>query len=137
MKVKMKKADPSNRASCTEARSMANDPRDINPKLSMLIACRNATMAQFAAQLQPLTPDDFAYPVEDATGLTGGWDFNLIFSPSWMRSAPGPEPAGAEPSDALSLADAIGRQLGLKLEMRKLMRPVVVIDHIEEKPAEN
>jgi uncharacterized protein (TIGR03435 family) len=134
--VKMKKADPANRAGCREARSMANDPRDINPRLSALFACRNTTMAQFAAQLQPLAPDYFAYPVEDATGLAGGWDFNLSFSPSWMLR-PSSEPAGADPTGALSLPDAIGRQLGLKLEMRKQMLPVVVIDHMEEKPAEN
>jgi uncharacterized protein (TIGR03435 family) len=140
--VKMKKADPANRAGCRDARTMANDPRDINPRLSILIACRNTTMAQLAAQLQPLAPDYFAYPVEDATGLAGGWDFSLSFSPAWMIGAAGPEPAGpasgaSEPNGALSLADAIGRQLGLKLEMRRQMRPVVVIDHMDEKPAEN
>ena len=135
--VKMKKADPASRGGCREARTMANDPRDINPALSRLITCRNTTMAQFATQLQPLSPDYFAYAVEDATGLTGGWDFSLSFSPSWMLRAAGPELAGAEPSSALSLADAIGRQLGLRLEMRKRMLPVVVIDHMEEKPTDN
>jgi uncharacterized protein (TIGR03435 family) len=134
--VKMKKADPANRGDCREARTTANDPRDINPALSNLIACRNTTMAQFASQLQPLSPDYFAYPVEDATGLTGGWDFSLSFSPAWMLKAAGPDGA-SDPNGALSLADAIGRQLGLKLEMRKQMLPVVVIDHIEEKPADN
>jgi uncharacterized protein (TIGR03435 family) len=133
--VKMKRADPANRAGCRDARTVANDPRDINPRLSQLIACRNTTMVQFASQLQALSPDYFAYPVEDATGLTGGWDFSLSFSPAWMLSAASPERAGAtsgasEPIGALSLADAISRQLGLKLEMRKRMLPVVVIDHI-------
>jgi uncharacterized protein (TIGR03435 family) len=143
--VKMKKADPANRASCREARTTADDPRDLNPRLAMLIACRNATMDQFASQLQPLAPDYFAYPVEDATSLTGGWDFNLSFSPAWMLKAAASDaaqPAGAasgasEPIGAVSLTDAINRQLGLKLQMRKRMLPVVVIDHIEEKPAGN
>ena len=35
------------------------------------------------------------------------------------------------------LPEAVRKQLGLKLEMRKRMLPVLVIDHIEEKPAEN
>jgi len=136
--VKMKRTDPANRAGCKEARTMANDPRDINPRLARLITCRNTTMAQLAAQLQGLSPDYFAYPVEDATGLAGGWDFSLSFSPAWMLSAAGPDAGGAsEPIGALSLADAVSRQLGLKLEMRKQMLPVVVIDHMEEKPAEN
>jgi uncharacterized protein (TIGR03435 family) len=139
---KMKRADPANRAGCRDARTVANDPRDINPRLSQLIACRNTTMAQFASQLQALSPDYFAYPVQDATGLTGGWDFSLSFSPAWMLSAASPEPAGAtsgasEPIGAISLADAINRQLGLKLEMRKHMLPVVAIDHMEEKPTDN
>jgi uncharacterized protein (TIGR03435 family) len=139
--VKMKRADPANRAGCRDARTVANDPRDINPRLAILIACRNTTMAQLAAQLQPLAPDYFAYPVEDATGLTGGWDFSLSFSPAWMVGPTGPDAGAAsgasEPIGALSLADAISRQLGLRLEMRKQMLPVVVIDHIEEKPADN
>lgn len=37
----------------------------------------------------------------------------------------------------ISLQDAIGKQLGLKLEKRRRPVPVLVIDHIEEKPAEN
>jgi uncharacterized protein (TIGR03435 family) len=38
---------------------------------------------------------------------------------------------------AISLQDAISKQLGLKLEKRQRPVPVLVIDHIEEKPAEN
>jgi uncharacterized protein (TIGR03435 family) len=37
----------------------------------------------------------------------------------------------------VSLFDAIDKQLGLKLEMRKNPMPVLVIDHIEPKPTEN
>jgi uncharacterized protein (TIGR03435 family) len=33
--------------------------------------------------------------------------------------------------------EAINKQLGLKLEMRKRVIPVLVIDHIDEKPADN
>ena len=137
-KPKLKKADPANRAGCKEARTVANDPRDSNPRLSRLITCQNATMAQFASQLQAVSSDYFAFPVEDATGLTGAWDFSLSFSPTWMLKAAGPGGGEAsEPIGAISLPEAIGKQLGLKLEMRKRMLPVVVIDHIEEKPTEN
>jgi uncharacterized protein (TIGR03435 family) len=37
----------------------------------------------------------------------------------------------------LSLFDAVNKQLGLKLEMRKRPMPVLVIDRIEEKPTDN
>jgi uncharacterized protein (TIGR03435 family) len=35
---------------------------------------------------------------------------------------------------ALSLFEAVDKQMGLKLEMQKHPVPVLVIDHIEEKP---
>ena len=38
---------------------------------------------------------------------------------------------------AISLFDALNKQLGLKLEMQKRPMPVIVIDHIEEKPTDN
>jgi len=134
-KAKMTKADPANRSNCSEGRTVLKDPRDANPKLARLVTCQNVTMAQLAAQLQPLAPDYFAYPVDDATGITGGWDFTLSFSPSWMlRSA---NPANPDATVALSLADAVNRQLGLKLETSKRTRPVIVIDGMEEKPIGN
>jgi uncharacterized protein (TIGR03435 family) len=136
---KMKKADPAIRATCKEARTFANDPRDTNPLLAELLTCRNATIVQLAMKLQELEPDNFAYPVEDATGLSGTWDFTLSFTPPWMLGqTPGQTNGQAsEPSGAVSLADAITKQLGLKLETRKRMLPVVVIDHMDEKPSEN
>ncbi len=137
--TKMKKAEPANRATCKEARTIANDPRDSNPLLSELLSCRNATIAQLAIKLQELEPNNFAYPVQDDTGLTGTWDFTLSFTPAWrLRQAPGQTNGEAsEPSGAVSLADAVSKQLGLKLEMRKRLLPVVVIDHMEEKPLGN
>jgi uncharacterized protein (TIGR03435 family) len=140
-KPRMKKGDTSVRAACKEARTMANDPRDVNPRLSELLVCRNTTMAQFVSQLQPLEPDDFAYPPDDATGLTGTWDFTLNFSPAWLvrvasttTNQPG---AASDPTGAVPLAEAVSKQLGLRLEKRKRMLPVVVIDRMEEKPTEN
>lgn len=118
---------------------MENDPRDVNPLLSRLAVYQNITMAQFAAELQRLAPGYLAFGVEDATGLAGAWDFMLSFSPAYLFSigASGPSnPRATDPNGAVSLFDAINK-LGLKLEMRKRMIPVVVIDHIEEKPSDN
>ncbi len=98
-------------------------------------------MAQFAAQLQALAPDDFANPVEDATGIEGSCDFTLSFTPSWMLGNPAPQGGvsteASVPNGGISLAEAVSKQLGLKLEIRKRILPVLVIDHIEEKPTEN
>jgi uncharacterized protein (TIGR03435 family) len=43
----------------------------------------------------------------------------------------------SDPNGALSLADAVSKQLGLKLELKKRPMQGPVIDHIEEKPTEN
>jgi uncharacterized protein (TIGR03435 family) len=52
---------------------------------------------------------------------------------------PGQPGAGgaADPYGALSLSDAVSKQLGLKLELEKRPAPVLVIDHVEQKPTEN
>ena len=141
-KPKLKKADPSNRANCKEARAMAKDPRDANPVLSRLISCQNVSMAQFAHILQRLSPGDFPNEVLDATGLPGTWDFTLNFTPTYLLrrndAATNAESFGAsDPNGGISLFDAMKRQLGLKLELQKRNIPKLVIDHIEEKPSEN
>jgi uncharacterized protein (TIGR03435 family) len=41
------------------------------------------------------------------------------------------------PSGAVSLADALEKQAGLRLEPMKRKVQVMVIDHIEQKPTEN
>ncbi len=133
-KPKMSPGDTSKRATCRVARSVANDPRDANPRLSELLECRNATIAQFAMKLQELEPDDFTYPVDDKTELNGTYDFLLSFSPRWIANA---ATADGTPNGAVPIGEAISKQLGLKLEKRKRMLPVVVIDHMEEKALEN
>ena len=130
----MKRGNPAQRPNCKEAPAMANDPRDTNPRLARLLQCRNATMAQFAQTLQIYEPYSFAYPVADATGLPGGWDFTLSYTPDYMMQQTKPD---AEPTGDISITEAISKQLGVKLEKRKRMLPVVVIDHMEEKPMEN
>jgi uncharacterized protein (TIGR03435 family) len=132
--ARMKPADPSQRPSCRNAPPIPNDPRDANPRLTRLLQCRNATMAQFAQTLQIYEPYSFAYPVDDATGLAGGWDFTLSYTPDYMMQQAKPD---AEPLGDISITEAISKQLGLKLEKRKRMLPVVVIDHMDERPKEN
>jgi len=136
VKPKMQKADPSNRAGCRNARTIANDPRDVNPRLASLISCHNVTMAQFALALHPLALDDVIFDFEDETGLKGRFDFTLSFTPRGLMSAPGPE-GSADPNGAISLSEAIAKQLGLKLELRKLPRPVTVIDGMTAIPLGN
>jgi uncharacterized protein (TIGR03435 family) len=145
VKPKLQKADPANRTGCKEGPGLdGKDPRIANPVLSRLLTCQNMTIAQFA-ELLPTIANGYAHtPVLDSTGLTDAYDFTLSFSAiGLLQSGGGPgQPAGdrpgaSDPNGALSLPDAINKQLGLKMELQKRPMPVLVIDHIEEIPTEN
>ena len=79
-------------------------------------------------------------PVADETALKGRYDFTLYWSPDNpgpMAPAPG---AMASPPDGETypdLAAAIQQQLGLRLEARKGLVRILVIDHAEKVPTEN
>jgi uncharacterized protein (TIGR03435 family) len=148
---KMKQADPINRTGCKEGPGPdGKDPRITNPILGRLLTCQNITMAQFAEKLQSLAPGYIYTPVLDQTGLDGAYDFTLSFSGAGAGLGPGGGGRGGDastaaagsamapdPSGAISLFDAINKQLGLKLQKEKRPVPVLVIDHIEEKPTDN
>lgn len=72
--------------------------------------------------------------VEDRTGLTGAFDFDLVYTPDQIPQ--GPPPPGAPPLPAVdpngpSLFTALQEQLGLKLEATRGPVPVLVIERIE------
>jgi uncharacterized protein (TIGR03435 family) len=143
-KPKMKPADPNGRIHCVEGPAAGQqDVRDSRPVLGRLLNCQNMTMARFAAMLQSLAPGYIHAPVLDGTGLEGAWDFTLSFSGvGQLQSGNGrpAEPGSSEASDpngALSLPDAVAKQLGLKMEQTKRPVQVLVIDHVEPKPTEN
>ncbi|MDR3703826.1 MAG: TIGR03435 family protein [Candidatus Sulfopaludibacter sp.] len=147
VKPKMKPADPSGRIKCAEGPGTdQKDPRDSHPILGRLLNCRNMTMARFASMLQGLAPGYIHSPVLDNTGLAGSWDFTLNFSSAGQfqgrtpeGAAPPPDNANvaSDPNGALSLSDAVSRELGLKLEQTRRPVSVLVIDHIEPKPTDN
>jgi uncharacterized protein (TIGR03435 family) len=152
-KPKMKKADPASRISCKNP-----NPPPGSPPRTRVLTCQNITMAQFADRLQNMSPE-LNWPVADATGIEGGWDFTLTFSMSMpVMMGPGPAraagggggggggegaapggvlPSASDPTDSYTLIEALEKQLGLKLEKQKRTLPVIVIDHLEQKPTEN
>jgi uncharacterized protein (TIGR03435 family) len=137
VKPKMTKADPENRTGCT---------RENPPSGALRLVCHNLTMTQFAEQIRSYDSQIF-YPVEDGTGLQGAWDFTLNYNfilalPPGLLAGRAAAPAAApteaaDPSGAVSFVQAIEKQLGLKLETHKRPEPVLVIDHMEEKPTDN
>jgi uncharacterized protein (TIGR03435 family) len=142
VKPKMAKADPTTRTGCYEGPGPdGKDPRVANPLLSRLMYCRNITMAQFA-DLLPQQVNGYVHSaVLDKTGLTDAYDFTLSFSGIGLLQntlqAPGQPGGAADPNAVLSLPEAISKQLGLKLELEKRSAPVLVIDHVEQRPTEN
>jgi uncharacterized protein (TIGR03435 family) len=143
-KPKMKAADPNGRTKCEEGPGAGGkDPRDTNPVLGRLITCQNMSMAKFAEMLMGLAPGYIHAPVLDATGLEGTFDFTLSFSTAGQlqsggrRGGDGAAAQASDPNGALSLLDALPKELGLKLELQKRPVRVLVIDHVEQRPTDN
>lgn len=140
-KPKLRKADPANRPGCREGPGRdGKDPRLTNPLASRLITCRNVTLGEFVENLNEIMYGGL--PTVDATGLQGRYDMNLNFSPaSAFPAMPVADSNGnftaPEPDGAISIFEALHNQLGLKLKPRKVSVPVIVIDHVNETPADN
>jgi uncharacterized protein (TIGR03435 family) len=149
LKPKMKKADQATRTSCKNVAAPAGSP----PGTRSLI-CQNITMDQFAERLQGMSPE-LQWPVINASEVEGTYDFTLTFSFSAGMAVPvrtaidGGAAGGAvgaaapgvaaasDPTGAITIFQALEKQLGMKLEPQKRPIPVYVIDHIEQKPTEN
>jgi uncharacterized protein (TIGR03435 family) len=140
-KPKLKNAEPSIRTRCgnTAQGGWIVTPVGTVPP-ARLVTCQNITMSQLAEQIQILAPTDIRYPVVDATGLEGGWDFSFTFDPPIMRPIGPmnwPIPASRDyESQRTTILHAV-EKLGLKLEAQKRSYPVMVIDRIEQVPTDN
>jgi len=90
------------------------------------------TMAELASNLSAL-PEVGGRIVTDKTGLKGGFDFTLKWTPDPTMGAmpPGPDSGVKSDSSAPSLLTALQEQLGLKLEMANEPVDVIVIDSAE------
>lgn len=137
-KPKLRKADPSARSGCRNSLLKPTTSLAGTPLFS--ISCQNTTMAQLSEKLQPWAGAYIRHPVIDATGLDGGWDFVVQWSPPHLVSPTTPDAEGAaarDPNGDLTLIEALDRQLGLKLRPEKHSVPILVVDHVESRPLEN
>jgi len=85
----------------------------------------DATMGQLVG----LLAGQLGRPVTDATGLKGKYDFSLRWSMEGLGK-PGDDPGP-------TIFGAVQEQLGLKLEQKKGMIDMIVIDHLDKAPTEN
>ena len=140
-KPKMTRAEDSERSGCKPEPNAPKPARNMGP----MIGCKNVSMGELAENLQQMAGAYIDHPVVDATGLEGGWDFLVGWTPKGMlqgqqAQTPAPATAGAMPEAAepngLSVFEAVERELGLKLVKQKRSIPVIVVDHVLEKPVE-
>jgi uncharacterized protein (TIGR03435 family) len=138
-KPKMTRAEETERSGCKP------DPTAPKPakNIGAMMSCKNLSMADLAQNLQQMAGAYIDHPVVDATGLDGGWDFLVGWTPKQMlqgQQPPPPSAGGAMPEAAepngLSVFEAVERELGLKLVKQKRSVPVTVVDHVLEKPME-
>jgi uncharacterized protein (TIGR03435 family) len=139
---RLTKSDPTKRTRCKQAPGPdGKDPRVANPMLTALFSCQNITMQQLGEELARFATGYIYTPVVDDTGLQGGYDLTLAWSSASLTILRPPPPPGQPeepiPADAVTLYDAMQKQLGLRLVKEKRLVPVLVIDHIDETPTPN
>ncbi|HLK67866.1 MAG TPA: TIGR03435 family protein [Bryobacteraceae bacterium] len=137
-KPKLTQADESERSGC---KPDGNAPKPVT-NMGPMIVCKNTTMAELAENLQQMASAYIDHPIVDATGLQGGWNFLIGWTPRRMLQgppAPNPNPPAAGIAEAtdpngISVFEAVEKELGLKLVKQKRSMPVIVVDHVDEKP---
>jgi uncharacterized protein (TIGR03435 family) len=102
----------------------------IGPGGTIQFQCRNTTMAAFAAGLRGMLAAQLGTnPVIDETGLKGNWNFDVKWSIGLIGLAGDGTP--------ITVADAVEKQLGLKLEQRQTPTPVIVVASANRTPGAN
>jgi len=135
---KLKRADPLTRASCRPDPAAVQAAKITVPMQA--ITCQNTTIAELARNLSQIAGGYIDHPVLDKTGLEGGWDFTLMWSPRQALDQAAPRPADAGGLGAAvdpggySVFEGLEKHLGLKLEKQTHPFPVIVIDSMEQKP---
>jgi uncharacterized protein (TIGR03435 family) len=94
---------------------------------------RNVSMELIASSI-PGGSSGINRPVLDKTGLTGTFDFALEFAPQFEGPTPPNANFRADPAGP-TFVDALRDQLGLKLEAQTGPVDVLVIDYVQDLPA--
>lgn len=152
---RLQKADPANRASCTDRVPPGEkDPRTSNSLVTQYMHCNNVTIDQFARELQGYSGYIIKTPVLNRSGIEGRYDLTLSFTglhqlemlglaqggatPPAGAPRPGVEGSAAgDPAAVVLMQDAVAKQLGLKLVLEKRPIPAFVVDSMQDKPTEN
>lgn len=124
-KPKLKQADSSAAPGCRGEQSRKDSGVANNVRV-----CHSQTMDQLVQLLPDLASAYLSEtPVLNKTGLEGAFDFNLEWTSRGQLRRAGP--------DGITIFQAIDRQLGLKLEQQQVPTPVIFVDSVNQKPADN
>jgi len=133
--TKLKKPDASDRAGCRP------DPGAIPASTSgapmVAVTCLNTTMAELIQAMPRFAGGYIDHPLVDHTGLQGGWNFTILFTPPGAvdnRLSNSQLGVATDPG-VVSIFEGL-EKLGLKLEKGTNTIPVIVVDHVEEKPVD-
>jgi uncharacterized protein (TIGR03435 family) len=103
---------------------------NLGPGGTIQYACRNTTMAAFAAALRNMMGVQLgSEPVVDQTGLKGTWNFEVRWSLAMLGAL--------RPGEQISVADAVDKQLGLRLEQKPVAKQVLVVESVNRTPTPN
>jgi uncharacterized protein (TIGR03435 family) len=100
-------------------------------------------LSQTAADLLTLCEQRIRLPGVDRTGLTGEYDYSFDMAPDIPAAAREPLGGAGEPSAGVAMepgpdfAAAFQRQLGLKIEKKKIPVDVLVVERVNRAPVEN
>lgn len=106
---------------------------EMSPNGSAQAGSRNTTLGSIAGALPGIGGLD--RPVVDRTGLGGMFDFSIEFTPE-SRAASAGNAGAATDVPGSTFLEALGEQLGLKLEATKAPQRILVVDHVE-RPSQN
>jgi uncharacterized protein (TIGR03435 family) len=94
----------------------------------------NMSMSDFAGALGEV----LGRPVVDATHLSGGFDYKLMWRPDNDAEAAEEKRHGVDVDNLpSSVSPALREQLGLRLQSAKVPSNVIVVDNINRQPTEN
>lgn len=91
------------------------------------LVARSAPMAELASRLTQL----LALQVADGTGLSGAFDFDLVYMPDGSPSATSDSRDAPPGGGAPGLSTALREQLGLQIAPRRELLDVMLIDRME------
>jgi len=105
----------------------------MGPDAKITYNCRNVTMEQFVQGMRAMLGSGIGTsPLVEDTGLNGAWNFDVSYSLGISLLN-----GGSGRSDHISLAEALDKQAGLKLDARQIPTPVLTVESVNRTPTPN